>query len=52
MKGETVRTVILVSTLGLVGYLIDRKLRKESKKETIKETFKEPVLMMESLNLP
>lgn len=48
MKQETIRTVILVSSLGLVGYLIDRKLRKESKKETVKEN----ILMMESLNLP
>jgi hypothetical protein len=46
MKSETVRTVILVSTLGLVGYLIDQKLKKESKKE-IKEPVKE--LVMESL---
>lgn len=41
MKQKTIRTVILVSTLGLVGYLIDRKLRKE--------TVKEPILVMESL---
>lgn len=45
MKGETVRTVILVSTLGLVGYLIDQKLRKKSKKEIVKEN----LLVMESL---
>jgi hypothetical protein len=45
MKSETVRTVILVSTLGLVGYLIDQKLKKESKKEIVKEN----VLVMESL---
>lgn len=51
MKGETVRTVILVSTLGLVGYLIEKKFFRELKKEPIKEPIKEPVkeLVMESL---
>lgn len=43
MKSETVRTVILVSILGLVGYLIDQKLKKEFKEEPIKE------FVMESL---
>jgi hypothetical protein len=49
MKSETVRTVILVSTLGLVGYLIDQKLRKEIVKEPVKEPVKENILVMESL---
>lgn len=49
MKDETVitlRTVFLVSTLGLVGYLIDQKLKE---KKIVKETVKEHVLIMESL---
>jgi len=47
MKSETVKTVILVSTLGLIGHLIYRKLKEN--KEIVKGFKKELVITMEPI---
>lgn len=44
MKQETTRTIFLVSTLGLIAYFIDQKLKTNIKKEIVKEE-----LTMESI---
>lgn len=49
MNGETIKTVMLVSTLGIVGYFIDKKLKEKPK--IVKETIKELVITMESINI-